>query len=123
MRAFHGLRFLPRLIRAFDISSSSISWLSAWRKIDCVASEATLKASNPIRSFPWVSERLFSNLLNESAILAAREDQKNISVKQIDAALERITMGVSTSTLQDSSKKRLIAYHEIGHALVAQFTP
>ncbi len=63
------------------------------------------------------------NLLNESAILAARANKKKIGIKQVESALERITMGSSTSPLQESSKKRLIAYHEIGHALVALFTP
>ena len=38
-------------------------------------------------------------------------------------ALERITMGLTAAPLQDGAKKRLIAYHEIGHALVAALTP
>ena len=63
------------------------------------------------------------NLLNEAAIQCARENQKKIGNEQIDQALEKITIGIKTSTLQDNSKKRLIAYHEIGHALVAELTP
>ncbi|WP_320667694.1 ATP-dependent zinc metalloprotease FtsH [Prochlorococcus sp. MIT 1307] len=72
---------------------------------------------------PGFSGADLENLLNESAIVAAREEHKDINDKHIDKALERITMGLSTSALQDSSKKKLIAYHEIGHALVAVLTP
>ena len=42
---------------------------------------------------------------------------------QLEGALERITMGLSNRPLQDSAKKRLIAYHEVGHALVASLLP
>ena len=41
----------------------------------------------------------------------------------MEKALERITMGIPSSTLQDITKKRIVAYHEVGHALVAAFTP
>ncbi len=63
------------------------------------------------------------NLLNEAAISSARSQSKNIKNVHIESAFERITMGLSSSPLNDNSKKLLIAYHEIGHALVAAFTP
>ena len=72
---------------------------------------------------PGFSGADLENLLNEAAILAAREKKKTISNKQIEGAIERLTIGLSKSPLQDDSKKRLIAYHEIGHALVAFLTP
>ncbi len=75
------------------------------------------------RRTPGFSGADLANLLNEAAILTARQQQTSIGHAQIEVALERITMGLTAAPLQDSAKKRLIAYHEIGHALVAALTP
>ncbi|BEV36267.1 ATP-dependent zinc metalloprotease FtsH [Synechococcus sp. M16CYN] len=72
---------------------------------------------------PGFSGADLANLLNEAAILAARQDKAEIGDAQLEGALERITMGLSNRPLQDSAKKRLIAYHEVGHALVASLLP
>jgi cell division protease FtsH len=64
-----------------------------------------------------------ANLLNEAAILTARRQQQQIDDRALSDALERITMGLTAAPLQDSAKKRLIAYHEIGHALVTTLLP
>ncbi len=72
---------------------------------------------------PGFSGADLANLINEAAILTARNERSFVGSSEIEAALERITMGLSASPLQDSAKKRLIAYHEIGHALVAAHTP
>jgi len=72
---------------------------------------------------PGFSGADLANLINEAAILTARQQQPFISDGQLEGALERITMGLSARPLQDSAKKRLIAYHEIGHALVAALLP
>ena len=72
---------------------------------------------------PGFSGADLANLINEAAILTARQEQPFISDAQLEGALERITMGLSARPLQDSAKKRLIAYHEIGHALVAALLP
>ncbi|MEB3307478.1 MAG: ATP-dependent zinc metalloprotease FtsH [Cyanobacteriota bacterium] len=72
---------------------------------------------------PGFSGADLANLLNEAAILTARREQSEINDQTISDALERITMGLSAAPLQDSAKKRLIAYHEIGHALVTTLEP
>ena len=72
---------------------------------------------------PGFSGADLANLLNEAAILTARDNATAIGDQQIERALERITMGLTAAPLQDNAKKRLIAYHEIGHALVAALTP
>ncbi len=72
---------------------------------------------------PGFSGADLANLLNEGAILAARQNHTEIKDSHLEGALERITMGLSNRPLQDSAKKRLIAYHEIGHALVATLLP
>ncbi len=72
---------------------------------------------------PGFSGADLANLINEAAILTARHERSFVGSSELEIALERITMGLSASPLQDSAKKRLIAYHEIGHALVAAHTP
>ena len=61
------------------------------------------------------------NMLNEAAILTARENKTKIGDKEIDEAILKVTMGSERRTLQDDYEKKLVAYHEAGHALVATF--
>ncbi len=70
------------------------------------------------RRTPGYSGADLSNVLNESAILAARRRLDAISFKEIDDAIDRISTGLVRPPLIDGKKKRLIAYHEVGHALV-----
>ncbi len=72
---------------------------------------------------PGFSGADLANLLNEAAILTARHEASFLGNRELEDALERITMGLTAAPLQDGAKKRLIAYHEIGHALVASLTP
>ena len=75
------------------------------------------------RRTPGFSGADLANLLNEAAILTARHQSTTLGNRELEMALERITMGLTAAPLQDGAKKRLIAYHEIGHALVAALTP
>ena len=59
-----------------------------------------------------------ANLLNEAAILTARRRKSSISLLEIDDAVDRIIAGMEGQALVDGRSKRLIAYHEIGHALI-----
>ena len=62
------------------------------------------------------------NLLNEAALLAARQDHKAIEQKDIEDAMVKVTMGPEKRTRVRSDKeKRLVAYHEGGHAVVSKF--
>jgi len=72
---------------------------------------------------PGFSGADLSNLLNEAAILTARRQQDRVDDAAIGDALERITMGLTAAPLQDSAKKRLIAFHEVGHALLTTLLP
>ena len=72
---------------------------------------------------PGFSGADLSNLLNEAAILTARRRLSAIDDHALSDALERITMGLAVAPLQDSAKKRLIAYHEVGHALLTSVVP
>jgi cell division protease FtsH len=70
------------------------------------------------RRTPGFSGADLSNLLNEAAILTARRRKEAITTLEIDDAVDRITIGLALTPLLDSKKKRLIAYHEVGHALL-----
>ncbi len=59
------------------------------------------------------------NLVNESAILAARRNKKSIGQPELEEAIERVVMGPERkSRLISEEEKRIIAYHEAGHAVV-----
>ena len=72
---------------------------------------------------PGFSGADLANLLNEGAILTARRQMSSIDDLALSDALERITMGLAVAPLQDSAKKRLIGYHEVGHALLTTLLP
>ena len=75
------------------------------------------------RRTPGFSGADLANLLNEAAILTARRRKDAITMVEIDDAIDRITVGLSLTPLLDSKKKRLIAYHEIGHSLLMTLLP
>jgi cell division protease FtsH len=65
-----------------------------------------------------------ANLVNESALLAARNGQKTVNMKNMEEAIDRILAGPQRkSRLMSDKEKKIIAYHEAGHALVAKFLP
>ncbi len=75
------------------------------------------------RRTPGFSGADLSNLLNEAAILTARRRKEAITPLEIDDAIDRVTIGLTLTPLLDSKKKRLIAYHEVGHALMMTLLP
>jgi cell division protease FtsH len=70
------------------------------------------------RRTPGFSGADLANLLNEAAILTARRHKEAIGELEIEDAIDRVTVGLRLTPLLDSKKKRLIAYHEVGHALL-----
>uniref|UniRef100_A0A6C0BH49 AAA+ ATPase domain-containing protein n=1 Tax=viral metagenome TaxID=1070528 RepID=A0A6C0BH49_9ZZZZ len=72
------------------------------------------------KNTPGFSGAQLANLLNESAILAARKGKETISTIDIDEALDRIYLGLAkTDVVVSLDKRKLVAFHEAGHALVA----
>ena len=67
---------------------------------------------------PGFSGADLANLLNESAILATRYKKKTITKNEVNEAADRIIGGIAGSTMEDTKNKKLIAYHEVGHAIV-----
>ncbi len=75
------------------------------------------------RRTPGFSGADLANLLNEAAILTARRRKDAITMLEVDDAIDRITVGLSLTPLLDSKKKRLIAYHEVGHSILMTLLP
>lgn len=71
---------------------------------------------------PGFSGADLENVLNEAAILAVRENKDEIGMKQIDEAIDRVMMGpAKVSRTYDDKTKKLVAYHESGHAIIGLF--
>ena len=66
---------------------------------------------------PGFSGADLANLLNEAAILATRYKKSSISKNEVNEAADRIIGGIAGTPLEDTKNKRLIAYHEVGHAI------
>ncbi|MDD7059120.1 MAG: ATP-dependent zinc metalloprotease FtsH [Erysipelotrichaceae bacterium] len=71
---------------------------------------------------PGFSGADIENVLNESAIMAVRHDETEITMADIDEAIDRVMMGpAKVSKTYDDKTKKLVAYHESGHAIVGLF--
>jgi len=76
------------------------------------------------RSTPGFSGADLENLLNEASLYAGREKRKRIKMEDIDKARDKVMMGLEREGVQiDSEEKKMLAYHEAGHALVAAVLP
>ena len=76
------------------------------------------------RGTPGFSGADLENLLNEAAILAARKNKDKIEQKDVDEAVDKILMGLERENIAiTSEERRLLAYHEGGHAVVAALLP
>ena len=76
------------------------------------------------RRTPGFSGADLENVLNEAAILTVRENKTIISLKQVDEAIDRVMMGpAKKSRTYDDHTKKLVAYHEAGHAIVGLNLP
>jgi cell division protease FtsH len=75
------------------------------------------------RSTTGLSGADLANLCNEAALLAARNDREQVTMADFEEAVDKVLLGGVRPLLLDDSDRRVIAYHESGHALVAWFTP
>src|SRR5690242_646889 len=64
-----------------------------------------------------------ANICNEAAIFAARRDSNAVSMKDFDRALERVVAGMESRRALSDHEKRVVAYHEAGHALCGELLP
>jgi cell division protease FtsH len=76
------------------------------------------------RHTPGFTGADLANIVNEAAILAAKKEQKSVDLKDIEEAIEKSIAGPQRkSRIISESEKRVVAYHEAGHTLVAKTLP
>jgi len=76
------------------------------------------------RMTPGFTGADLANIVNEAALLAARGDKSQVTLKDFEDAIERVVAGLERRTrVMSDSEKNVVAYHEAGHALVANLLP
>ena len=76
------------------------------------------------RGTPGFSGADLANLVNEAALLAARKNKKMVTMSDLEAAKDKVMMGAERkSMVMSEEEKKLTAYHEAGHAIVALHSP
>jgi cell division protease FtsH len=64
-----------------------------------------------------------ANLVNEAALLAARRDKQAVEATDFDEAIDRLVAGLEKKRVMSQRERRIVAYHESGHAIVATVLP
>ncbi|HMM43594.1 MAG TPA: cell division protein FtsH, partial [Thermomicrobiales bacterium] len=72
---------------------------------------------------PGFSGADLANLVNEAALLAARKNKKIVEAADFEEAIDKIVLGTERAFVMSEEEKRVVAYHESGHAIVAYFSP
>jgi len=76
------------------------------------------------RRTPGFTGADLANVINEAALLAARRDKKTVTTPEVDEAIDRVMAGPERKTrVMNEREKAMIAYHELGHAIVAHALP
>ncbi|HEX2050278.1 MAG TPA: ATP-dependent zinc metalloprotease FtsH [Actinomycetota bacterium] len=74
------------------------------------------------RRTPGFSGAQLANVINEGALLAARRGKRSVDMRDLEEAIDRVVAGLERrSQVLSDNERRLVAYHELGHALVARF--
>src|SRR5256712_2468749 len=64
-----------------------------------------------------------ANLVNEAALLAARNDKSQVEMKDFESAIDRLIAGLEKKRVMGTKEREIVAYHESGHAIVASVLP
>ncbi len=85
---------------------------------------ADVKLETLAKGTPGLAGADLANLVNEAALLAARKNQKEVTMNDFEEAKDKVMMGMERKSMIISEKeKRITAYHEAGHVLVAKYIP
>lgn len=83
-----------------------------------------VKLETLAKGTPGLAGADLANLVNEAALLAARKNQKEVTMHNFEEAKDKVMMGIERKSMIISEKeKRITAYHESGHVLVAKYIP
>jgi cell division protease FtsH len=85
--------------------------------------DPSVELENIARATIGFSGADLANLANEAALTAARKNRKKILTEDFSQAFERIILGTERPPLSNQEERRVVAYHEAGHAVVAMLTP
>ena len=64
-----------------------------------------------------------ANLVNEAALLAARTDKTAVDIRDFESAIDRLIAGLEKKRVMSTKERKIVAYHESGHAIVATLLP
>jgi cell division protease FtsH len=64
-----------------------------------------------------------ANLVNEAALLAARNDKSSVDMRDFESAIDRLIAGLEKKRVMSTKEREIVAYHESGHAIVASVLP
>lgn len=70
---------------------------------------------------PGFSGADIANICNEAAIISARGNLDNVSIKQFELATERVIAGLERKNIMSKEERKTVAYHEAGHAVAGWF--
>lgn len=110
-----------RFDRQITISNPDVNGREAILKVHARNKhlDSTVRLNEIAQRIPGFSGADIENLLNEAALLAARENRKVINTQDIDEAIDRVMMGPAKKSRKISdAEKNLIAHHEAGHAVI-----
>ena len=89
-----------------------------------ITADKDLNLPEIARGIPGFSGADIANLVNEAALMAAREGKSSVSMEDFDRAMDKIVMGLERKNVVISEEnRRITAYHEAGHAIVAKLLP
>ncbi|AVQ72861.1 cell division protein FtsH [Microcystis sp. MC19] len=114
-------RFDRQVVVDYPDSKGRLAILEVHSRDKKVAADVALAAI--ARRTPGFTGADLANMLNEAAIFTARRRKEAITMEEVNDAIDRIVAGMEGRALVDSKAKRLIAYHEVGHAIVASLCP
>ena len=114
-------RFDRQVVVDYPDSKGRLGILEVHSRDKKVAADVALEAI--ARRTPGFTGADLANMLNEAAIFTARRRKEAITMAEVNDAIDRIVAGMEGRALVDSKAKRLIAYHEVGHAIVGTLCP
>lgn len=82
-----------------------------------------IKLEEIARATPGCSGAQLANIINEAALLAARNKHEFVTRDDLEQAKDKVLMGLKSKSFISASEKKIIAFHEAGHALVAKLSP
>ncbi|MDB9429640.1 ATP-dependent zinc metalloprotease FtsH [Microcystis aeruginosa CS-555/01A07] len=114
-------RFDRQVVVDYPDSKGRLAILEVHSRDKKVAADVALEAI--ARRTPGFTGADLANMLNEAAIFTARRRKEAITMEEVNDAIDRIVAGMEGRALVDSKAKRLIAYHEVGHAIIGTLCP